>query len=215
MCHTLSFVELCDSSFCIRVKFNGCRTWGKIFLGDVEPMEWFRLQCARQHNFSAKIRVTDEARLTGKSVLNFHSAHLRSNENPHNFFEQTLPVLVEDIPLQTRQDMWFLHDDAPPTSPVKSENSLHSTHPGRWIASNGPVRWPARSSVLNALDVYFRGYMYTNDVDTAGDLRRRMVAILSIFVTILCPRTICCQLFCSWSVSFYFFGVDQQSTWLR
>ena len=31
----------------------------------------------------------------------------------HDFIRDTLPVLLEHVPLQVRHNMWFMHDGAP------------------------------------------------------------------------------------------------------
>lgn len=96
------------------------------------------------------------------------------------FLQNTLPGLLEDIPLETRNAMWYLHDGAPAHVTRQVRDFLNLSYPGRWIGLNGPVRWPARSPDLNPLDFYYWGHMkeivYATEVHTVEDLRERIFA---------------------------------------
>ena len=77
------------------------------------------------------------------------------------FLSDTLPLLLDDVPLGVRQRMWFQHDRAPVHNAVNARRHLNEVFGNRWIGRNGPVSWPARSPDLTPLDFYLWGHMKT------------------------------------------------------
>lgn len=75
------------------------------------------------------------------------------------FLRDVLPELLEDIPLEVRQGMWFQHDGAPAHFANEVQNYLNVAYANQWIGRGGPVAWPARSPDLNPLDFYVWGQM--------------------------------------------------------
>lgn len=96
------------------------------------------------------------------------------------FLDQTLPELLEEVPLAIRQTMRFQHDGAPAHSSVGIRNHLNTLFPDRWIGRGGPVLWPARSPDLTPLDFFLWGHVkaivYETPVNTINELRERIVA---------------------------------------
>lgn len=105
------------------------------------------------------------ARLTGEIYLNFLRVHL--------------PGLLEEIPLQIRRNMWFMHDGAPAHFTLVVRNFLNTTYGHRWIGRGGPTAWPPRSPDLNSCDFYLWGYMkymvYATPVNNQEDLLNRIM----------------------------------------
>lgn len=97
-----------------------------------------------------------------------------------HFLDQSLPELLEDIPLVIRQRMWFQHDGAPAHSSYEISHHLDTNFPDRWIGRRGPVPWPPRSPDLTPLDFFLWGHVksivYRTPVDTVAELRARIVA---------------------------------------
>lgn len=95
-----------------------------------------------------------------------------------HFLENTLPNLLDDVPLETRLNMWFLHDGAPPHISVEVRRHLNQTFPDRWIGRYAPVQWPARSPDLNPLDFYLWGHLkakvYQEEIRDIEHLRARV-----------------------------------------
>lgn len=77
------------------------------------------------------------------------------------FLENDLPLLLEDIPLQIRRTMFFLHDGAPAHYGRGVTNFLNKQYPNRWIDYGGPFAWPPQSPDLNPLDFFMWGHMKT------------------------------------------------------
>ncbi|KAJ4444490.1 hypothetical protein ANN_06282 [Periplaneta americana] len=62
--------------------------------------------------------------------------------------------LLENIPVNIRERIWFQHDGAPPHFDRRVRNHLNATFPDRWIGGGGPVPWPPRSPNLTPLDFF-------------------------------------------------------------
>lgn len=95
------------------------------------------------------------------------------------FLEETLPQLLEDVPLIERTNTWFMHDGAPAhfSRPVREYLDERFAH--QWIGREGTQLWPPRSADLNPLDYFFWGYLkslvYATPVIDEDDLRDRII----------------------------------------
>ena len=98
----------------------------------------------------------------------------------HNFLQEELPLLLEDVPIALRNDMWYMHDGAPAHFSVMVREHLHALYPNRWIGRGAPQEWPARSPDLNSLDFFLWGHVktlvYKTPIHTVEELRERIVA---------------------------------------
>ncbi len=96
------------------------------------------------------------------------------------FLQDALPDLLEDVPLATRQQMWFQHDGAPGHFALPVRTFLNEHFPQQLIGRGGPVAWPARSPDLNLLDFFLWGHLkslvYENAVNSEEDLVARIHA---------------------------------------
>lgn len=97
------------------------------------------------------------------------------------FLREVLPQLLEDVPLNIRRIMWYMHDGAPPHFSLPVRQFLNENFPNRWIGrgNDAPREWPPRSPDHNPLDFHFWGHMkakvYATPVDTREDLWQRIV----------------------------------------
>ena len=96
------------------------------------------------------------------------------------FLKTELPILMEDIPLDTRRKMWYQHDGCPSHYAMKSRAALDKMFCGRWIGRGGPVNWPARSPDLSLLDFFLWGKLkaeiYSDAPTTPNDMQQRILA---------------------------------------
>lgn len=96
------------------------------------------------------------------------------------FLQNQFIQLLEEVPLNVRQQMWFLQDGAPPHYNRLVRQHLDNVFGNKWIGRGGPVTWPPRSPDLNPLDFYLWGVMksmvYTNEIIDIDDLRNRVQA---------------------------------------
>jgi len=108
---------------------------------------------------------------------------LPQNLNGHiylTFLQETLPDLLEDVPIALRRRMWFQQDGTPAHFTRDVRAFLHNSFPGRWIGRHGAVEWPARSPDLSPLDYYLWGHLkslvYETPVNDPETLVARLVA---------------------------------------
>lgn len=69
-----------------------------------------------------------------------------------HFLQHELPLLLEDVPLLLRHQMWFMHDGAPAHFSILAREYLNGVYENKWIGRGGPQSWPPRSPDLNSLD---------------------------------------------------------------
>lgn len=101
------------------------------------------------------------------------------------FLQHQLCLLLEDLPLILRNEMWYMHDGAPAHFSILAREYLNEVYQNKWIGRDGPQLWPPRSPDLNSLDFFLWGHVkslvYTTQVNTLDDLENR---ILGAFQTI-------------------------------
>lgn len=94
------------------------------------------------------------------------------------FIRETLPVLLEDVPIQALNTMWYQQDGAPPHYAIAARNVVNERFQERWIGRGGPVAWPPRSPDLTPLDFFLWGAIkdkvYRSPPTTPEDMRERI-----------------------------------------
>ena len=75
------------------------------------------------------------------------------------FFQDKLPALLKNIPLQTRQKIYYQHEGAPSHFSQVAREYLNHKFPNRWIGCGGAQNWPPWSPNLNPLNYRVWGYM--------------------------------------------------------
>lgn len=131
-------------------------------------------------------RVNVWAGILGNHLVGpyFFEGNLTSERYAH-LLENVLPGLLENIPLATRQEMWFQHDGAPAHTANAITDILDRDYPERWIGLRGPVEWPPRSPDLTPLDFFLWGTLkdrcYHPQPTTADDM---CIRIREAFATI-------------------------------
>lgn len=106
--------------------------------------------------------------------------HRLNGETYLDHLQNTLPDLLDDLPLVLRRDMWFMHDGAPPHFTLNVRNHLNQQYPNRWIGrgNDAPVNWPPRSPDMTPLDYFLWGALkamvYSRPVNTEEELWARI-----------------------------------------
>ena len=80
-----------------------------------------------------------------------------SGEIYANFLQDELPALIENVPLQTRWQIYYQHDGAPPRFDQVVRQYLNHKFPNQWIGRACTQNWPPRSPDLNPLDYHVCG----------------------------------------------------------
>lgn len=85
---------------------------------------------------------------------------------------------LDRLPQQELRKLFFLHDGAPPHCSRIVNQFLDEIFEDRWIANNGPFRWPPRSPDITPLDFFIWGYIknevYSHPLTTQEDCERRV-----------------------------------------
>lgn len=107
------------------------------------------------------------------------------------FLRNTLPGLLaeslEDVPLQYRREIWYMHDGAPPHRSRKVTDYLNRSFEN-WIGLNSPlVQWPARSPDLTPCDFSIWGWakslVYSEEIVSRDQLRQKIEDAFTIMKT--------------------------------
>lgn len=78
-----------------------------------------------------------------------------NTESYCNLLKNHLPLLLEELSLNVRKDMWFQQDGVPPHFSRATHTLLNEIFGDRWIGRGGPVQWPSRSPDLTPLDYFY------------------------------------------------------------
>lgn len=136
----------------------------------------------RRTNFQQTFSVNVWAGLVNNMLIGpFVLPNRLNGANYLNFLRNDLPILLEDVPLDVRQRMWFLHDGCPAHFSLQVRNHLNHVFGNKWIGRGGPVAWPPRSPDLTPLDFFLWGYMKSlvyvdnqQEIETVENLQNRI-----------------------------------------
>lgn len=142
------------------------------------------MQSGFQDRFSVNVWVG----IVGDYLIGPYFLPLRLDGNSYrHFLEHQLPLLLEEVPLGLRHQIWFMHDGAPAHFSRLARDFLDTTYPQRWIGRGGAQHWPPRSPELNPLDFFLWGHLksmvYTTPIENEQMLRERIVASCQIIGT--------------------------------
>lgn len=134
------------------------------------------VETKHQHRFSLNVWAgIIENHLIGPYFFN----GALNGETYLHFLQDVLPLLLEDVPLYIRANMWLLQDGAPPHFSLAVREYLNTAFPDRWIGRSGYLEWAPRSPDLNPMDFFLWGYLkelvYVRPVNDINDLRLRII----------------------------------------
>lgn len=111
-----------------------------------------------------------------------------------NAYIQVLEQVIDEMPLNVRANMFYMHDGCPAHSGRIVTEWLEEHFPNRWIGRRGPILWPARSPDLNPLDFFVWGFIkekvYATPPTTADEVRDRINASVAAITPELLERVI-------------------------
>ena len=100
------------------------------------------------------------------------------------FIRDIVPKMLENVPLQVRQRLWFQHDGVPAHTDLDVREYLNEVYPNRWIGRGGPVQRPPRSPDLTPMDFFIWGKMkslvYETPIETPEELVARVAEAAAI-----------------------------------
>jgi hypothetical protein len=85
-----------------------------------------------------------------------------------DFLGNVLPELLQDVDLQIRINLRFMHDGAPPNCLLAGWEFLNNVFPKQWIGRDGQAAWPSHSR-LPDLSLY---------ISISGDLQSLLFMLL-------------------------------------
>jgi len=110
---------------------------------------------ASSNSFSAPVEIKYVVWNYCNHVIGPYFFDATLNEERYaNFLTDTLPILLDNVPLDVRVRMWYQQDGAPAHRVRYCVNILNQKFPRAWIGLNGPIAWPARSPDLTPLDIF-------------------------------------------------------------
>lgn len=120
-----------------------------------------------------------------------------NGEKYRNLLQDELPILLEDVPLEVRQNMWFQHDGCPAHYSAIVREVLNRNYNDCWIGRGGPVNWPARSPDLTSPDFFLWGYLKEKVYTEVPNTRENMVERIRYACAQITPDTLstCVQAF--------------------
>lgn len=88
----------------------------------------------REKHFQHKFKINVWAGIIGDTLIGPVMMPDRlGGEEYLQFLQETLPPLLESVPLNTRSKIWFMHDGAPPHFTLAVRQFLNTTYRGRWM----------------------------------------------------------------------------------
>lgn len=167
--NTIEFTDECSFSRDKIINFHNYHIWA-----DENPHAI--VETNHQEPFSLNVWVG----VIGDYLIGPHFLPPRLNGEAYvQFLREVHPVLLEEVPLGVRRDMFFMHDGAPAHFSQVARQHLTETYANQWIGRGGPVNWPARSPDLNPLDFSTWGHLqqlvYHTPVRDVEDLRNRII----------------------------------------
>lgn len=131
---------------------------------------------AYQTRFSLNVWVG----IVNNTIIGPHFIEGRLNGAAYlDILRDVIPILLDDVPLQYRQHLYYQHDGAPAHYEHRVRDYLNDHFPNRWIGRGGPVPWPPRSPDLTPLDFFLWGeikqHVYERESATVQELRQRII----------------------------------------
>lgn len=152
------------------VNRHNCHFWS------VENPHWVR-ETIRQGRWGINVWCG----ILGNSVIGpyFYDGNL-TGQRYLAFLKFRLPNLLQNVPLEIRNNMWFMQDGAPSHTYGPVVAYLNGAYQNNWMGKKGPINWPARSPDLTPLDYFLWGYIkekvYVTPAANLEDLKARITA---------------------------------------
>jgi hypothetical protein len=123
-----------------------------ILLPPTVLLEYFHVWCGLiddQLNWATRSWGTFNSRLlpvfpAGRAATSFGRRSSPSQIEPVAAI-RLLPLLLEDVPLQARLNLWLQYDWTPPHLGLQVTQYFNRCYGNRWIGCGGPLAWPPRS----------------------------------------------------------------------
>lgn len=167
-----------DHSFVDKILFTDEATFTRRGVFNLRNNHYWDIEnphVKRERHFQHEFKINVWCGIIGNHFLG--PCELPRNLNGDNylhFLQNDFIDLLEDLPLNLRQNMWFMQDGAPPHYTRTVRSYLDNNFPERWIGRGSHFPWPPRSPEFNPLDFGVWGAMkqhvYKNVINTRNQL---------------------------------------------
>lgn len=114
----------------------------------------------RETNFQERFGVNVWAGVIGTKIIGpILFQEPLTAERYLGFLQNEIEEFLMELPLEVSRQMYFQQDGAPPHNAGRVLDYLIIRFNEQVVATNGPVRWPARSPDLTILDFFVWGYV--------------------------------------------------------
>lgn len=133
----------------------------------------------RRQSFQTQFSVNLWAGILNRKLIGpFELPDTLNGERYLNFIQQDLPMLLGDVSILLRTQMFYQMDGAPCHFARAVRQELNQNYAGRWIGRGGPIVWPPRSPDLNPLDFFIWGFykelVYCAEYQNIEELRSKL-----------------------------------------
>ncbi|XP_011874347.1 PREDICTED: uncharacterized protein LOC105565619, partial [Vollenhovia emeryi] len=141
----------------------------------IENPHWMR-----QANSQVRWSVNVWAGILGDHIIGPYFIDGKVNgEGYRKFLRDKLVDLLDEVPLESRVNMWFQQDGHPAHTAKAKINLLNEKFGSHWIGLRGSHEWPPRSPDLTPLDFFLWGHLkeqvYATRPVSVQDLKNRIV----------------------------------------
>lgn len=133
-----------------------------------------------ENNFQRRFSVNVWCGILGDRLIGpFFINGTLDQEKYHQLLVGEIDNFLDELPLAELNTLFFQQDGAPPHNARINVNWLNIKYGEKWIGTQGPVRWPARSPDLTPLDFWLWGYLqdqvYLARPENEEILRQRII----------------------------------------
>jgi hypothetical protein len=167
-----------DYTFVNRILFTDEATFTRRGIFNLRNKHCWEVQnphVTRERHFQHEFKINVWCGIIGNHFLGPYELPGNLNGTSYlNFLENSFVDLLDALPLNLRQNMWFMQDGAPPHFTHQVRTYLNQHFPERWIGRGSIFPWPPRSPDFNPLDFGVWGTMkeivYKNTINTRVQL---------------------------------------------
>lgn len=155
-------------------KSNGEVNRHNMHYWSVENPHWMReINFQRQWSLNTWCGIFD-----GRIIGPYFFDENLTGEVYANFLNNEFLQLIQNIPPQQQQEMWFMQDGCPAHYAINVRTTLTAMFGEKWIGRGGPVPWPARSPDLTVMDYYLwariKDIVYQTAPTTRDNMKERI-----------------------------------------
>ena len=131
------------------VSSQNCRWWS-------QENPQFVIECRDQYSFKTNVWC---GILNDQIIGPYFFRENLTAERYHNFLNNVISEVLDNMPLNIRRNLWYQLDGAPIHQTVQVKQCINQMFRGKVIGRDLEHYWPARSPDLTPLDFFLWGYL--------------------------------------------------------